>query len=216
MLLLPFGIVGARIDPVDVTHTGRMAPSDLKSCPMSMAPVDQSIHDFFRSPTVDLYLEAQLAILDSEQYDPAARRVLACESRITTHSLVDSSELDQLPNVYRLCPRWHYLRARVCENHRDRSGVRMAVQHMQLCLRAISETGDGTSEFPYQITFLTDADDIVRAFGESVRCQQLVGSPDGYRDVLTAHSGDEFWFDVEVLLEKSSQEATLAQLEQPT
>ena len=84
---------------------------------------------------------------------------------------------------------------------------------MQLCLRAISETGEGTKDAPYQITYLTDTDDILRAFGESVRCQQLVGSPDGYRDVVTAHSGDEFWFDIESMLERSSQEAVVAFLE---
>ena len=183
---------------------------------MSNASVDQAIHDFFRSPSVDYYLTAQLAILESDSYDPAARRVISLESRISSGYHAVAAELEHYGAEYQICPRWHYLGARIHERNRNRPGVRTSVQRMQLCLRAISETGDGTKDAPYRITFLTDTDDIVRAFGESVRYQQLVGGPDGYRDVVTAHSGDEFWFDVEMLLEHSSQEATTASLEHST
>ena len=178
---------------------------------MSNAPVDQAIHDFFRSPTVDYYLAAQQAILASDCYDPAASRIVSLESRISLGHHVVDAELEQYSLEYELCPRWHYLCGRICERKRDQRGVRTAVQRMQLCLRAISETGEGTKNRPFRITYLTDTDDIVRAFGESVRYQQLVASPDGYRDVVTSHSGDEFWFDVEMLLERSSQEAAVAQ-----
>lgn len=202
---------------------------------MSNAFVEQTIHDFFRSPTVDCYLAAKRAACDSREYEPSARDLVALETSVArvkeSQSLTSrhgssarfsnvaaaqqmiEADLHDLPSTYRLCPRWHYLAGRVAEWHGDQASVRSSVQKMQLCLRAIAESGDGTKESPYQITFLTDADDLIRAFGESVRHQQLVSSPDGYRDVVTAHSGIEFWFDVEVLLERTSQKAAFAHVD---
>ena len=180
---------------------------------MSNAVVDQAIHHFFRSPSVSHYLATRNAILESDDYDPSARQIISLESRVATGHHLLPAELDQFAAAYQICPRWHYLRARSCEQRRDQAGLRDAVQRMKLCLRVITETGDGTKDSPFQIAYLTDADDVVRAFGESVRCQQLVGGPDGYCDVLTSHAGNEFWFDVEMLLERSSQVAALAQLE---
>ena len=180
---------------------------------MSHATIDQAIQDFFRSPSADRYLFGQSAIFESGNYDPAARQVVSLESRISAGHHPVFAELKQFSEAFQLCPRFHYVHARIYERMDDADSLRTAVQRMQLCLRAISETGDGTKNSPYQITYLTDADDVVRAFGETVRSQQLVASPDGYRDVLTAHSGEEFWFDVEMLLERTSQEAVLARLE---
>jgi len=175
---------------------------------MSHATIDQSIQEFFRSPRVDRYRIAQLAIQNSSDYDPAARQVSGLESRLSVSRSDLSQDIQQIAPSYQLCPRFHYVQARISEQHGDASQMRTAIQRMQLCLRCIAETGDGTKASPFQITFLTDADDLVRAFGESVRCQQLVASPSGYRDVMTAHSGVEFWFDVESLLEHTSSEAS--------
>ncbi len=176
---------------------------------MSHATIDHSIQEFFRSPRVDRYRIAQLAIQNSSDYDPSAREVLSLESRLSRVGGEDLfPEIQQISAAFQLCPRFHYLQARLSEIHGRMSEMRSAIQRMQLCLRSIAETGDGTKTSPFQITFLSDADDIVRAFGESVRCQQLVASPKGYRDVMTAHSGVEFWFDVESLLEHSSSEAS--------
>lgn len=179
---------------------------------MSHATIDQTIRDFFRSPSVDRYVAAHFSIVESDDYEPAARQVLSLESRVSAGHHAVIAEIAQFSPAFQLCPRFHYVHARICERNKQAGSVRTAVQRMQLCLRAISETADGTKEDPYQITYLTDADDMVRALGESVRFQQLVASPDGYRDVLTAHSGEEFWFDVELLLERSSLEATLARI----
>lgn len=177
---------------------------------MSHATIEHTILDFFRSPSVDRYIAARFAIFESDDYDPPARQVLSLESRISAGHYAVSAEISQFSPVFQLCPRFHYVHARISERNGDSGLVRTAVQKMQLCLRAIAETAEGTKDAPYQIIFLTDADDMVRAFGESVRYQQLVSSPNGYRDVLTAHSGEEFWFDVEMLLERTSEEAIIA------
>lgn len=209
-LLLPSQFVGATIGEVQVTLALPQFVSDSRSSRMSHATIDQAIQDFFRAPSVDRYQIAQTAIVECDDYDPSARDVTMLEARISAGHYPVSAEIARFPSAFQLCPRFHFIQARLYERIGRASLRRTSVQHMQLCLRAISGTGEGTSASPYRITFLTDADDLVRAIGESVRCQQLISSPDGYRDVLTAHSGEEFWFDVETLLEHTSREAALA------
>ena len=75
----------------------------------------------------------------------------------------------------------------------------------------ISQTGSGTRQSPFSITFFTDQDDVMRSFGEAKRYQQAVTSQDRQLDVITSHEGIEFWFDVTNLakfatLEKQWQE----------
>ena len=179
---------------------------------MSQATIEQVVHAFFRSPTVDRYLTARFAIIETEAYEPGAREVVDLESLLASGQPLSPADVERVDDAFQLCPRFHYVTARIAERLRQKDAVRIAVQRMQLCLRAISETGDGTVESPFLVTFRTDSDDIVRAFGESTRSQRLTVGESGYCDVLTTLSGDEFWFDVDELLERTSADAGIPTL----
>ena len=77
MLLLPFEFLGARIGEVDAIMALHHNSFRFAELPMSHATIDHAIQDFFRSPSVDRYLAAQFAIIESDEYEPAARQVLS-------------------------------------------------------------------------------------------------------------------------------------------
>jgi hypothetical protein len=104
-----------------------------------------------------------------------------------------------------MCPRFHYVEARIRENLGELASMNESIRRLRACLTAIIETGEGSKDSPFRITFMSDEDDVVRSFGEKVRCQQFVSrGPRQHFDVLTAHSGVEFWFDVSKLLLRHS------------
>lgn len=168
---------------------------------MSHALTKQASQKFFDSPSVERFRALQQAAFASDEYDPAAANLLAIERRLRAASPVSLlEELDPLRDSYLICPRFHYVEARIRENLGEVERIQRSVERLRTCLKAISATGDGSKAAPFLVTFVPDQDDVVRSFSEQTRFQQLVAVEDRQFDVLTAHSGIEFWFDVTAML----------------
>ena len=71
-----------------------------------------------------------------------------------------------------------------------------SIEQLRTSLRLIAATGSGKKDLPYSIAFVTDQVDLVQSLGEQKRYHQTVTSAKQQLDVVTAHSGREFWFDV--------------------
>lgn len=152
---------------------------------------------FFVDPNVDQFKDIQKRARLSPNYDPFCVELASIERNIADANPVETLQrLDDLEEVHQACPRFHYVEARVYELLGEEEAMQAAIDRLQTCLKMIAETGDGTRESPYSIAFITDQDDLLRAFGEQKRCQQSVNSTNRQYDVLVAHSGEEFWFDV--------------------
>ncbi|PQO42696.1 hypothetical protein [Blastopirellula marina] len=61
-------------------------------------------------------------------------------------------------------------------------------------LHGLLETGDGSANNPYQVTYLSDRQDLLAYFSASVEKQHLVRSPQGMLDVITTTTGDQLCF----------------------
>ncbi|MBI1247410.1 hypothetical protein GC197_06130 [bacterium] len=61
-------------------------------------------------------------------------------------------------------------------------------------LQGLLETGDGTANRPYRITYLSDRHDLLAYFSLNVEKQHLVRSAQGTMDVVTATNGDQICF----------------------
>ncbi|PQO29129.1 hypothetical protein C5Y96_15355 [Blastopirellula marina] len=61
-------------------------------------------------------------------------------------------------------------------------------------LQGLLETGDGSANAPYQITYLSDRQDLLAYFSLNVEKQRLVRSPSGMMDVVTTTTGDDICF----------------------
>lgn len=155
---------------------------------------------FFQRPSVAKFNAIQQIVFTSTDYDPAAESVIEIEQQLrNTNPGQLLRKLQQLPCEFDICPRMHYVEARLRESLGEVDVMQQAIKRLQICLEMIAESGEGTRDCPFVVTFVTDMDDIVRSFGEKVRYQQPVLSRIGQCDVLTSHSGIEFWFDVSKL-----------------
>ena len=173
---------------------------------MSHALTEQTTRKFFNDPTVYRFKAIQTLVLDSVDYDPSAAELLSIEAKLTSESpirLLD--KLDQLPSTYQICPRFHYVEARIRESLGEIHEMQQSVERLRAYLTAIVEAGDGCKDSPFAITFMTDEDDVVRSFGEKVRYQQILSAEDRQFDVVTAHSSVEFWFDVTSLMKRTAE-----------
>lgn len=178
---------------------------------MSHPTIASAIDDFFRRPTLDRFLIAQLQVTESATYEPAANSLTNLELQLSRGSDISRS-LPNLPISFQICPRFHYINARIREQEGDEVEMRRAISRLQSCLKMLASSGEGTADAPFKVTFLTDPDDVIRAFGETTRHQQLLATKNGYCDVITTHAGHDFWFDIEPLLERSSVSALSDQL----
>lgn len=61
-------------------------------------------------------------------------------------------------------------------------------------LQGLLETGDGSPDEPYRITYLSDRQDLLAYHSATVEKQCLVRSPLGMLDVLTTNVGDSICF----------------------
>ena len=164
---------------------------------MSHALTNKATVDFLQEPTVARFKSLQQQVFASARHDPTASTLRAIESGLANDSpsrLLKS--LDKLSSDYAICPRFHYVEARIRESLGELELMQTSIGRLKACLSMIAETGEGTPNSPFAVTFLTDMDDLVRSFGEQVRCQQPETKNAKQFDVLTAHSGEEFWFDV--------------------
>ena len=172
---------------------------------MSHALTEKTSREFLAAPTVSRFKAVQTLVFTSNDYDPSATALRAIEARLPMDSPVELiQELNQLPCSYQICPRFHYVKARTRESLGEVHEMQEAISHLRSCLAAIVATGDGSKQSPFEATFITDEDDVVRSFGERVRYQQVLSIEDRSLDVVTAHSGVEFWFDVTRLMERNA------------
>ena len=107
------------------------------------------------------------------------------------------SKSDELFDRWCLSPRFHYLRGQAALQLGDEQAAAEARALSQECLYWLCESGDGTFESPYRVTYRSDETDILMAFNLRKRNQMLVAGPNGRLDVVTMHDGVEIWFDVE-------------------
>ena len=168
--------------------------------------IEQSIRCFLKQPAAQRLVELQAEAFDCASYDPSARQLLDLESRLQCDDAAELlSELCQLDSIWELCPRYHFVKARIMETLRRPVEMRVAVKSMQSCLRGLMGTGEGTSHSPYCVTFLPDERDVMRVIGEEIRYRQVVFRSGRYCDVATSHTGHDVWFDVTPLVENSPQ-----------
>ena len=164
---------------------------------MSRALSNDTIEKFLSRPNVEQYRKLQQLAFENADHEPMARTLIGVEASLrTANPTVLLQQLEQLPWSYQICPRFHYVEARIRELLGEIESMEAAVSRLKGCLTAICETGEGTQKDPFHVAFLTDIDDVVRSFGEQVRYQQPVVANSRQFDVVTAHSGQEFWFDV--------------------
>ena len=170
---------------------------------MSHALIEQELRSFHSHPTEKKYRWLRRFVIAEGNYDPRATAVVALDSRVDATDPVELLvEIERLPWFWQLCPRLHFVQARVCEALGRKRRMLDSVALLQSCLHGLLATGNGSEDAPFAVTFLTDQRDLLRVIGEDLRYQQLVRLDDRCCDVITSHAGNDVWFDVTELLKR--------------
>ncbi|MDA0659757.1 MAG: DUF4919 domain-containing protein [Planctomycetota bacterium] len=190
------------------------------------------IESLLRNPSVDRYLSFRYNLLRKIPSEQRDRLVLGeledlLEKR-EWHRLI--AAVDRVYDAWQLSPRIHFLLGIASAETGDLATSDRCRAQMQVLLKVLLSTGDGTIESPFTITYASDAYDVARAVGfrpvrhrlvevstaalrreitgiDDLLPQRLGGEtqPGRLCDVLIDASGDELWFEVtEILLGRSS------------
>ena len=176
---------------------------DLAKRRMSHATVER-VESFFRTPSIaEFDLLRQLALADDE-FDPTALPVLLIERGLLEgeQPLELLEAADQLGWLWQLCPRLHFVRARIYEQMGSDAPLRASVAKLQTCLKMLLKTGDGSKNRPYHVTFISDERDLLRTMGAELGPQTLVQDDSRWIDVVS-HEEGEVHFDVTELMVRS-------------
>ena len=164
---------------------------------MSRALTEHGLQSFFVSPTGDEFAQLRNDALQTAGYDFLAASLVALERRLNHEKpSILLKELGDISPSFHICPRYHYVDARIREALGEVTEMELSIDRLRACITAIVETGEGSRVDPFLGLFLTDQDDVLRAIGERSRSSAFVQEKAHAYDVVTAHSGSEYWFDV--------------------
>ena len=168
---------------------------------MRALTIEESFGQFVEEPTPDTWNCLRERIICSAAYDPYSASWHRLDLLIGSGCFEEASRLAKSLEAWAcLSPRWHYwmgVSALECGDPLLAAGHRA---WLGICLDAILQSGDGTPESPFRVLYSTDAYDVLQVLGEVAEGQQLLEDERGCRDVLTAKSGQTYWFDVAEML----------------
>ena len=158
---------------------------------------------FVEHPTDRLFQQLRWKTIGDVGYESNSTRfaelsLLCAEGCYNT---VQDVVADMLPQ-WQLSPCLHYYTGIAALELGD---VELATYHrrcFEVCLQALLQTGDGSLENPYVVTYVRDEYDILQALEVDVRCQQLLETGSRRLDVITSHDGCDICFDVTAILQR--------------
>jgi hypothetical protein len=169
---------------------------------MRWSTLEERFSRFVMKPSFQRYCEVRQLVLTAPDYDPY---FLLLE---TIGASLDEGDFravlaacDALGPSCCLSPRIHVLAGISAEETGDLVRARREKRLAQACLRALRQSGDGTAEHPFLVTFLSDEYDLLRSLqAAAVVGQQLIETGAGQCDLICCEDGTEYWFDVTDLL----------------
>lgn len=164
---------------------------------MRSSNLDECFLSFVEEPALDTYLFVRERIVAHTRYDPYSDelRQLELDFHAGEYSRVYKNAPRLLP-IWNLSPRFHYLFGVSALETGDLATAEREKRLSRTCLFGLTETGDGTEERPFLVTYLSDEYDLLRCMDVQVRQQQVVDVDHRQMDVLRAADGTEYWFDV--------------------
>ncbi len=177
---------------------------------MRVSNLDERFSRLLAEPTADHYLAVRSHVLQQPDHDPGDGRIheLAQQFRNGDFAALIAHAPQLLP-TWVLSPRWHYfLGCSLLETGRETDAQRER-ERSRACLFGLMETGDGSWERPFVITYLSDAYDLLRAHRLHSESQRLID--DGLRrlDTIQASDGRIWHFDVSDLVPASPEKMPL-------
>lgn len=162
-------------------------------------------------PTRETYLELRRQLIDSEHYDPYSKDLQNAEESLGAGNLEKAEQTlrSGMPNLL-LSPTAHLLLSFILHKQGDEQGAEMERYIGMACSEAMTQSGDGTQENPYQVLRTSDEYDLLRYLEKEFASQGLVEKNGRFYDSMTCRDGEEIWFEITEMYAKLAQKMGFA------
>lgn len=182
---------------------------------MRSSTIDERFQRFIEEPTRHSYLRVREKLMEQPQFDPYSDDLRFLELHFKNgefeHVLREAAPLR---SIWRLSPRFHYF---LGISALETGNLELAEDEKTLsraCLYGLTDTGEGTAEEPFLVTYLSDEYDVIQCLGVEVRQQQVVDVDGRQLDVLRDLDGKEHWFDVTEVMDVARRKSTVMTADQ--
>ena len=170
---------------------------------MSQLKKDATAIDQMASPSIQQYQSIRQFILSQDDYDPATDELRFLDRQFRDRQFSSVIEISEsLRSIWQLSPKFHYLTGSAAIECGRLELAKRSQYLFQVCLDFLLQTGDGSMQKPYEITYFSDIQDILAILDADVRCQQVVNRDGCVFDVATLHNGEDIWFNADPLNKK--------------
>ena len=172
---------------------------------MRSSTIDERFVAFVDEPSSERFLFVREQVIGDPLYDPYSDdlRRLELFHEVGEFDVV-LEEAAALEPIWRLSPRLHYLVGTAAMELGDIASAELRKHYSRACMNALIETGDGTPDAPFLVTYLSDEYDLLRYMNAHVQGQQVAELDGAHFDILTTDD-DIFWFDVTDLIAAASR-----------
>lgn len=157
------------------------------------------IFDFLENTTKEKFIASQNIVTSHEEYDPYSKDLNTMEELLDAEKYEEVTAYNNINTL--LSPRAHlyknYAWRQLKKDHEAKCEMILA----QKIMEAISLTGEGTKENPYQVIRVSDERDILMYLQERFAKQSLITEEEGKRfiDKIDCESEKTFYFDITTL-----------------
>ncbi|MCA9163490.1 MAG: hypothetical protein KDA62_10945 [Planctomycetales bacterium] len=168
----------------------------------------EQLEAFFEQPTAASYRAARRQLLASCA-TPVVSDLHALARAVAKRRYREAEALiDTMLPTWSLSPALHDLAARVASAAADHDDLELERFMFSSCLDGILDTGDGSHERPYLVTYLSDEYDVLAALRQRACRQQTNETNQGLVDEITCDDGSTVCFDVTDLLRRKTHVPT--------
>ncbi|MDR3023737.1 DUF4919 domain-containing protein [Chryseobacterium sp.] len=155
----------------------------------------EKVFEFLTDPTKETFLKCRELVINDPDYDPYSEDIENIQDLLNEGKF---EEVVQYVNVnILLSPRAHIYKYFAYKELGDEKGKNIEMTIAQIIFECLEKTGDGTKDFPYIITRISDERDLVRHhLNKQDISQNLVKDGDKIMDALTLDDGTQLYFDI--------------------
>jgi hypothetical protein len=156
--------------------------------------MDKDFFSFVTDTTKENFLAARAKVLADGEYDPYSDDLAKLEKLLDEGKWEEVAATGDINTL--LSPRAHLIKQFACSklDRADAAKAELILAHK--ILEGIDLTGDGTADYPYIITRVSDERDFLQYIDEQFAGQGLVDMGGKKMDVIRTAAGREIYFDI--------------------
>ncbi|WP_452598660.1 DUF4919 domain-containing protein [Pontimicrobium sp. MEBiC01747] len=154
----------------------------------------EEFFNFISETTKENFVNAQNAVKLHPAYNPYSEDLSIMEDLLDEKKFQEAADYSSI-NVL-LSPRAHLYKNYALGQLNNVKDAESELFFAQKIMEGIETTGDGSEEYPYIVTRVSDERDLLNYLQEKFISQRLVNKNNQYFDLINCESGTELYFDI--------------------